>query len=186
MNDHELSALLATEAGELLVGLRAEMTASGAEASELKDRGDRESHVLLMKRLAELAPNDAVLSEEGADDHARLTSSRVWIVDPVDGTREFSEPPRTDWAVHVAMAVDGVPVAGAVALPALGITLGTGDGPVDLPPIPERPRIVVSRTRPPEQTRTASSSASRPESRAESAGSNSPITAAWPASPAAP
>ncbi|HEX7444230.1 MAG TPA: 3'(2'),5'-bisphosphate nucleotidase CysQ, partial [Acidimicrobiales bacterium] len=95
---------------------------------------------------------DAVLSEEGRDDPARLTAARVWIVDPLDGTREFGEPPRTDWAVHVALVVAGRPVAGAVALPALGLTLGTRPAPSPLPPLPASPytpRVIVSRSRPP-------------------------------------
>jgi 3'(2'), 5'-bisphosphate nucleotidase len=107
--------------------------------------------VFLMELLAREAPGDAVLSEEGRDDLQRLEHERVWIVDPVDGTREFSEAGRTDWAVHVALAIDGVAVAGAVALPARDLTL-TAD-----PPPPPRPaddgevRILVSRTRPPQQ-----------------------------------
>src|SRR5690606_38716724 len=97
-------------------------------------------------------PQDAVLSEEGKDDPVRLSAERVWIIDPLDGTREFSEPPRTDWAVHVALVVDGTPVAGAVALPALGLTLRSRP-PEPLPAgPPARPRLVVSRTRPPALT----------------------------------
>jgi 3'(2'), 5'-bisphosphate nucleotidase len=90
-----------------------------------------------------------VLSEEAKDDHARLSASRVWIVDPLDGTREFGEPPRTDWAVHVALVEDGVPVAGAVALPALEETLGTSPPPPVATAVDGPPRVVVSRTRPP-------------------------------------
>jgi 3'(2'), 5'-bisphosphate nucleotidase len=116
----------------------------------LKAAGDRASHEWLMTELAVRFPDDAVLSEEGKDDPARLDSRRVWIVDPLDGTREFGEPPRVDWAVHVALAVDGVVAAGAVALPAEGTTLGTARPPV-LPPAPPRaPRILVSRSRPTE------------------------------------
>jgi 3'(2'), 5'-bisphosphate nucleotidase len=102
-----------------------------------------------MARLAELMPDDAVLSEEGSDDPVRLQAERVWIVDPLDGTREYSEPPRADWAVHVALVIGGLPVAGAVALPAQRLTLATVPAPP--PPVapPARPRIIVSRTRPP-------------------------------------
>jgi 3'(2'), 5'-bisphosphate nucleotidase len=99
--------------------------------------------------LAAERPGDAVLSEEGADDRVRLTSERVWIVDPLDGTREFSELGREDWAVHVALWQAGELVAGAVALPAQGVTLATPDVAAP-PPAPAAPRIVVSRTRPPE------------------------------------
>ena len=102
-----------------------------------------------MEALAQARPEDAVLSEEGADDPIRLRSNRVWIVDPLDGTREFSELDREDWAVHVALWQDGELVAGAVALPAQGITLATPAVPAP-PAAPAAPRIVVSRTRPPE------------------------------------
>ncbi|AKK29004.1 3'(2'),5'-bisphosphate nucleotidase CysQ [Mycobacterium sp. EPa45] len=146
MTDHELAAELATQAGKLLLDVRAELAdASGAER---KAAGDKRSHEYLMEALAAARPDDAVLSEEGADDPIRLRSSRVWIVDPLDGTREFSELDRDDWAVHVALWEDGELIAGAVALPAQGITLAT---PAVLAPpaAPQVPRIVVSRTRPP-------------------------------------
>jgi 3'(2'), 5'-bisphosphate nucleotidase len=146
MNDHALAARLATEAGHLLLEVRKEF--AGAEASERKAAGDKRSHDFLMEALANERPDDAVLSEEGADDPVRLRSRRVWIVDPLDGTREFSELERDDWAVHVALWQDGELIAGAVALPAQGITLATPE--VDPPPsAPDKPRIVVSRTRPP-------------------------------------
>jgi len=144
-DDHELSAWLATVAGDLLLEVRQE----GLEGKELKDAGDLASHELLMRLLAEHRPDDAVLSEEGKDDKARLDASRVWIVDPLDGTREFSEPPRDDWAVHVALWENGALVAGAVAQPGLGQTFHTGEPPVVPPRTSARPRIAVSRTRPP-------------------------------------
>jgi 3'(2'), 5'-bisphosphate nucleotidase len=103
-----------------------------------------------MAALAARFPGDAVLSEEGKDDLARVGHPRTWIVDPLDGTREFSEPPRDDWAVHVALVAGGVLVAGAVALPARGLTLSTA-APPPLPPVHHgRPRLLVSRTRPTE------------------------------------
>lgn len=148
--DHELAATLATDAGKLLVALRDELVAAGADQKTLKDTGDRRAHDLLMGRLAErMAAGDAVLSEEGKDDPVRLSAERVWIVDPLDGTREFGEPPRTDWAVHVALCIGGVPVAGAVALPALDETLSTFNPPAPPPPMPAQPRVIVSRSRPP-------------------------------------
>lgn len=151
MNDHDVAAALATRAGELLLGVRAEL--ESAPAAERKAQGDRRSHDFLMAELARVRPADAVLSEEGVDDPVRLGAQRVWIVDPLDGTREFSELGREDWAVHVALwqrADDGEGdlIAGAVALPAQGITLAT-------PAVPApaewqgAPRVVVSRTRPP-------------------------------------
>jgi 3'(2'), 5'-bisphosphate nucleotidase len=119
-----------------------------ASAEDRKAAGDKRSHDFLMRALDRERPDDAVLSEEGVDDPVRLSSERVWIVDPLDGTREFSELGRDDWAVHVALWQGGKLVAGAVALPAQGITLATPD--VAAPPAaPAKPRIVVSRTRPP-------------------------------------
>ena len=151
LDDHRVARLLAIEAGELLVSLRVD---SGLTGQQLKDAGDLAAHELLMARLAECRPTDPVLSEEGAAAESaaerahRLGSSRAWIVDPLDGTREFSEPPRTDWAVHVALSIDGRAVCGAVALPALGLTFGTDDPPSVTAP-PPVPRVIVSRSRPP-------------------------------------
>ena len=145
-SDHEVAAALATEAGELLLRVREEL--ADATAAERKDAGDKRSHDYLMDALAKARPGDAVLSEEGADDKVRLGAERVWIVDPLDGTREFSELGREDWAVHVALWQSGELVAGAVALPAQGVTLATPDV-APPPPPPGAPRIVVSRTRPP-------------------------------------
>ena len=146
MTDHELAARLATEAGELLLNVRIEL--ADASADERKAAGDKRSHDFLMAALGAERPDDAVLSEEGADDPIRLRSDRVWIVDPLDGTREFSELGRDDWAVHVALWQAGELVAGAVALPAQGMTLATPT--VDYPPaLDGAPRVVVSRTRPP-------------------------------------
>lgn len=146
MSDHDLAATLAMQAGELLLRIRDEL----ADAAEIerKAAGDKRSHDFLMEALARERPNDAVLSEEGADDPVRLRAERVWIVDPLDGTREFAEPGRDDWAVHVALWVRGELAAGAVALPTQRITLAT---PTVAAPAPHTgpPRIVVSRTRPP-------------------------------------
>ena len=129
-DDHELARDLAAEAGRRLLGLRA----LGGEPDLLRKDGDRLSHEFLTAALAARRPGDVVLSEEGADDPARLAADRVWIVDPLDGTREFGEPGRTDWAVHVAIwersdASDpGDLIAGAVALPAQGRVLSTAPG----------------------------------------------------------
>ncbi|MBB2993369.1 3'(2'), 5'-bisphosphate nucleotidase [Mycolicibacterium iranicum] len=146
MSDHELAARLATEAGALLLDVRAEL--AEASAQDRKAAGDQRSHDFLLAALTEQRPDDAVLSEEGVDDPVRLSARRVWIVDPLDGTREFSELGRTDWAVHVALWEGGELVAGAVALPAQGVTLATPTVPVP-PAAPGAPRVVVSRTRPP-------------------------------------
>ena len=181
--DHRLAADLAERAGELLVDLRAETSekmSSGAglsygSLSRLKAEGDRKSHEFLTAELQAARPDDSVLSEEGRDDPRRLSSKRVWIIDPLDGTREFGEPPRDDWAVHVALLEEGELKAGAVALPAIKMTLSTADPPVLPPPrssgsAPETrnasasspeagspsvqspraqsPRVIVSRSRP--------------------------------------
>lgn len=142
-DDHRVARQVAAEAGELLLGIRRRQL----PPDELKDEGDRRSHALILERLGQLRPHDAVLSEEGADDRRRLEASRVWVVDPLDGTREFGEPGRRDWAVHVALVEDGVPVAGAVALPAQGRTLSTADPPARAPASAGL-RLLVSRTRP--------------------------------------
>jgi 3'(2'), 5'-bisphosphate nucleotidase len=155
-DDHALAARLATDAGRLLVELRGKLSAEGISGKPLGREGDARAHELLVARLAEARPDDAVLSEEGRADPARLTAERVWIVDPLDGTREFGEVPRTDWAVHVALVIGGRTAAGAVALPARDLTLAT-DPP---PPAPRAgggpPRVLISRSRPPaEATRVA-------------------------------
>jgi 3'(2'), 5'-bisphosphate nucleotidase len=145
--DDRLAAELAAEAGRLLLALRSE----GGDPDELRKAGDRSSHEFLAAQLATQRPADAILSEEGRDDPARLAAERVWIVDPLDGTREFGEPGRADWAVHVALWERGALTAGAVALPAEDRVLSTaGPPPAPEPPPPGRPlRVVVSRTRPP-------------------------------------
>jgi 3'(2'), 5'-bisphosphate nucleotidase len=147
--DHALASRLAAETGELLVELRDRLTAEGTTHWQLKDAGDMAAHRHIVDALAAERPGDAVLSEEGADRRERLTAERVWIVDPLDGTREFGEPPRVDWAVHIALVEDGLPVAGAVGLPAEGLVLST-EAPPQLPlSTGDRPRVIVSRTRRP-------------------------------------
>ena len=145
LDDHALAAWLADAAGMRLLEVRQQ----GLIGRELKDAGDRAAQEVLARLLAEHRPDDSVLSEEAADDKARLTAHRVWIIDPLDGTREFSEPPRDDWAVHVALWEHGELTAGAVAQPALGETFDTGHPPVVPPRTSSHPRIAVSRTRPP-------------------------------------
>jgi 3'(2'), 5'-bisphosphate nucleotidase len=148
-DDHEFAAWLAEQAGTRLLEVRA---TSGLEGKELKDAGDAAAQALIAELLGLHRPHDAVLSEEAIETHGdsgRLTADRVWIIDPLDGTREFSEPPRDDWAVHVALWSSGSLVVGAVAQPALGETFHTGAAPVVPPSTSERPRIAVSRSRPP-------------------------------------
>lgn len=148
MDDHELAADLAARAGEILLDLRARAGAEGLEGKALGAAGDARADEFLLTELGRLRPDDPVLSEESKDDKARLASERVWIVDPLDGTREYSEG-RSDWAVHVALVGATVPVAAAVALPGEALTLSTLAPPPPRPAPPERPRILVSRTRPP-------------------------------------
>ncbi|MFI9560765.1 3'(2'),5'-bisphosphate nucleotidase CysQ [Nonomuraea endophytica] len=151
-DDHALASDLADEAGRRLLEIR-EREGYG-EPPALRKAGDRGAHLYLMEALARLRPSDSVLSEEATreerEDPRRQRAERVWIVDPLDGTREFAEEGRADWAVHVALWERGTLAAGAVALPAQGRTLTTGEPP-KLPAYDKgRFRIAVSRTRPPE------------------------------------
>ncbi|MFN0045079.1 MAG: 3'(2'),5'-bisphosphate nucleotidase CysQ [Sphingorhabdus sp.] len=143
MNDSELAAHLAEVAGRLLLEVRASGLLS---LKALGKAGDQTANQFLCHALREQRPDDGLLSEEEKDNADRLSKSRVWIIDPVDGTREYGEE-RTDWAVHVALAINGVPTIGAVALPGLDLVLRT-DQPQPLPPAAEKPRMLVSRTRP--------------------------------------
>ncbi|WP_448617327.1 inositol monophosphatase family protein [Geodermatophilus sp. URMC 65] len=158
MTDVEVAAAAARAAAAVLTGLRDEGRLTGRA---LGDAGDAAAQAAIAGVLAEQRPGDAVFSEEAVDDRRRLIADRVWIVDPLDGTREYGEAPRPDWAVHVALwsagerGVGGDLVAGAVALPALGEVLVTDPAPVVPPPRGGRPRIAVSRSRPPAVAATA-------------------------------
>lgn len=143
MTDAELAAHLAHIAGRLLLEVRDSGLITG---KALGDAGDKTANQFLVAALRQQRPDDGLLSEEEKDSPERLNKSRVWIVDPVDGTREYGEA-RTDWAVHVGLAIDGKPEIGAVGLPGLGIILRT-DKPAPLPEAAAKPRMVVSRTRP--------------------------------------
>lgn len=145
LDDAALAAHLAEAAGRLALEVRA---GCGLTGKACGDAGDAAANRLLCDAIRAARPDDGLLSEEEKDNPARLSKRRVWIVDPVDGTREYSEG-RADWAVHVALAVDGVAVIGAVALPGLdgGIVLRS-DQPTRLQAMASRPRFLVSRTRP--------------------------------------
>lgn len=145
LDDAALAAQLAYAAGQLALDVRA---GSGLTGKALGDAGDAAANRLLCDAIRTARPEDGLLSEEEKDDTRRCSQSRVWIVDPVDGTREYGEA-RSDWAVHVALAVDGVASIGAVALPDLngGVVLRS-DQPQPLPPMAARPRFLVSRSRP--------------------------------------
>lgn len=144
MTDEDLAAHLAGEAGRLLLEQRHSSLLAGAALGHV---ADQVANAFILTGLAEWRPGDAVLSEESPDNLARLGSSRCWIIDPLDGTREYGEG-RPDWAVHVALAVDGVPKLGAVAVPALD-RLFRSDAVAIPAAVRERPVMLVSRTRPP-------------------------------------
>jgi 3'(2'), 5'-bisphosphate nucleotidase len=147
--DAELATRLAIEAGQLLVELRADLTSRGAPSWQVMDNGDLASHRFLLDELRTARPDDAVLSEEGVEDPRRFTADRVWIVDPLDGTNEFGERGRHDWAVHVALWSRDHFVAAAVSLPALDLVFATDPAPLLPPQQRDLPRVVTSRTRNP-------------------------------------
>jgi 3'(2'), 5'-bisphosphate nucleotidase len=148
LSDAELARELATSAGELLLALREELGFD--DPWKLRDAGDARANVHLLDLLADARPHDIVLSEESADDPRRHDAERLWIIDPLDGTTEFGEAGRTDWAVHVALWQRGRGlIDGAVALPARGMTLSTADPLPALQPPGAHPRLAVSRTRRP-------------------------------------
>ena len=150
LTDAQLARSIALEAGALLQGIRARGDAAG---NRLGDIGDREANTLIIARLRAARPDDFVLSEESIDDQARCAASRVWIVDPLDGTREYAEG-LDDWAVHIGLAIDGRPRIGSVAVPARGAVHTTDDVHLPLPAPSTPPRMVVSRSRAPEIART--------------------------------
>ncbi|MGN6500112.1 MAG: 3'(2'),5'-bisphosphate nucleotidase CysQ [Tsuneonella sp.] len=143
MTDGELAAHLAQVAGRILLAVRASGVISG---KALGKAGDQTANQFLVHALREQRPGDGLLSEEEKDNLDRLAHERVWIVDPVDGTREYGEE-RADWAVHVGLAIGGAASVGAIALPGLGLIVRS-DAPSEVPPAPERLRMLVSRTRP--------------------------------------
>lgn len=143
MTDAELAAHLAEVAGKILIEVR---TSGMFAGKALGKAGDESANQFLCHALRQQRPDDGLLSEESKDTDARLSKRRVWIIDPVDGTREYGEA-RSDWAVHVALCVDGRPETGAVALPGLDLVLRS-DAPVAMPAASQQPRMVVSRTRP--------------------------------------
>jgi 3'(2'), 5'-bisphosphate nucleotidase len=146
-SDAELAGRLATEAGLMLVALRADLFGRHLPPWEVMDAGDAAAQRLIADALAVARPDDAVLSEEGLEDPRRFVHDRVWIVDPLDGTREYAEVGRVDWAVHIAVWDHGRFAAGAVALPAVGRTLTTDPPPPTPRPDRARPVVVSSRSR---------------------------------------
>lgn len=145
MTDAELAAELAESTGEILLAIR---KAGLLHGRSLGIAGDRIANHYILDALRAQRPDDGILSEESVDTPERLTHERVWIIDPLDGTREYCEG-RADWAVHIALSINGEPAVGAVALPAQGV-LFRSDAPPTVPQSPSGPlRLLVSRTRPP-------------------------------------
>lgn len=143
LGDTDLARAVAQEAGDLLLDLRRH---GGLTGKVLGDRGDRLADDLILARLRAARPDDHILSEETRDDLSRCAARRVWVIDPLDGTRDYAEG-LDDWAVHVGLSIDGFPAAGAVALPMRSKVFATDDGAAALPALPAQPRMVVSRTR---------------------------------------
>lgn len=125
MNDHELASYIAQKAGSKLLKLRNEALNSGMNSWVLRDRGDLEAHNLIIEELQFHRPNDFVLSEEGLDDRSRVKASRVWIVDPLDGSQDYPYSGSEEWAVHIALVENGKILAGAVSCPSLGRNYST-------------------------------------------------------------
>jgi 3'(2'), 5'-bisphosphate nucleotidase len=144
-DDHALARSVAIDVGRLLVELR--IARADVWPDRLRAEGDRRAHLRILELLTDARPDDAVLSEEGYDDRARVGADRVWVVDPLDGTREYGERGRSDWAVHIALVEAGHVTAGAVSLPAQEAIFATDVPPV-VPPIGDRRlRVVTSRSR---------------------------------------
>ncbi|WP_232834014.1 MULTISPECIES: 3'(2'),5'-bisphosphate nucleotidase CysQ [unclassified Sphingomonas] len=143
MTDVDLAAAIAEEAGELLLAVRAR---GGISGKALGDAGDAEANALILQRLRTARPDDFILSEEALDDRARCGARRVWIVDPLDGTRDYADG-LDDWAVHVGLAIDGRPAIGAVAIPTQRRVYTTAQASRAATRCGTPPRMVVSRTR---------------------------------------
>ena len=147
--DQQLASRVATEAGAMLVELRDELVTEGIHYWDLKDEGDVAGHRYIMSALTAARPDDVILSEEAADNRRRLSAERVWIIDPIDGTNEFAEHPRHDWAIHIALWESGELTAASVALPTLGITFDASPAAVVPPSTRAKPLLVTSRSRNP-------------------------------------
>ena len=147
--DQQLASRVATEAGAMLVELRDDLVAEGIHYWDLKDEGDVAGHRYIMSALTAARPDDVILSEEAADNRKRLSAERVWIIDPIDGTNEFAEHPRHDWAIHIALWESGELTAASVALPTLGITFDASPAAVVPPSTRAKPLLVTSRSRNP-------------------------------------
>ncbi len=147
--DQQLASRVATEAGVMLVDLREELVTEGIHYWDLKDEGDVAGHRYIMSALTTARPDDVILSEEAADNRRRLSAERVWIIDPIDGTNEFAEHPRHDWAIHIALWESGELTAASVALPTLGITFDASPAAQVPPSKRDKPLLVTSRSRNP-------------------------------------
>jgi 3'(2'), 5'-bisphosphate nucleotidase len=146
VDDHELAGHLANLAGQALLTLRTDALDQGVSQWDLRNQGDMLGHRVLVEALGQHRPNDAVLSEEGADHHSRLDAPRTWIIDPLDGTQDYPYPDSAEWAVHVALVEEGQPTAAAVSVPCMDRMFAT-----DLDPVPQRgdrsePMVISSRS----------------------------------------
>jgi len=148
LNDDDLATALAVHAGQLLVSLRTDLISEGTSMWNLRDSGDMGAHHFLLDMISRVRPDDAVLSEEGADSKHRLSAERVWIIDPLDGTTEYGEN-RQDWAVHIALWSLDHFVSAAVSLPAVDKVFSTTPPSVLPPRTSAKPRLVTSRSRAP-------------------------------------
>lgn len=146
MNDHELATTLANQAGKMLAEVRDSLFADGYTSWQVRTEGDMRSHHWLMDQLEQHRPDDAVLSEEGRDNRNRLGDGRVWIIDPLDGTHDFGHPGSGEWAVHVALVENGLPIAAAVSCPILEMDFNTGETELPQPLARDNPLVITSRS----------------------------------------
>ncbi len=144
ISDSRLTNQIAEGCGNILKGVR---TSGLLRGLALGDAGDTLAQEWISRVLAQHRPDDGFLSEEDTDDLSRLDKKRVWIVDPLDGTKEFSTG-RQDWAIHIALVIDGKPAHAAVGMPDLGVTFKSSEARAVTGPLARR--FVVSRNRPPQ------------------------------------
>ncbi len=144
IDDARLTYLLAQGTGDILKGVR---TVGVLRGRNLGDAGDDLAQNWIARVLEQHRPDDGVLSEEAADNAERLGKDRVWIIDPLDGTKEFATG-RQDWAVHISLVENGVPTHAAVALPDLGVVFRSDEARAVSGPYARK--IVRSHNRPPQ------------------------------------
>ncbi len=159
--DRQLALDVSEKAAQNLLRIRREGFLKGESGRALSDVGDRISEEIIRSMIESERPDDAILSEEQmTEDQRRFYAERVWIIDPLDGSREFGTEANADWAIHVALwnrsqsdtngFHEGKIALSVVTIPATGETytsFWTQKRDYDI----ETPiRIVVSNTRAPE------------------------------------